>query len=153
MLSGLKFDEIYQALDFLDFEIRYAYFSIYEHRTYLTINMYIWYSCTSFWNIMSSSMQKELSDIVWLCFLRMCFSTWEMNFFDFYWKIRIRSSCCDLVITNPTSIHKDAGSIPSLTQWVGGSGLAMSCGVGHRCSSDPVLLWCVGRWLQLWFNP
>ena len=27
-----------------------------------------------------------------------------------------------------------------------GTGVAMSCGVGHRCGSDPVLLW-------LWYRP
>ena len=26
-----------------------------------------------------------------------------------------------------------------------GSGIAMSCGVGHRCSSDPLLLWLCYR--------
>ena len=29
------------------------------------------------------------------------------------------SFCCGEVKTNPTSIHKDAGSIPGLTWWVG----------------------------------
>ena len=44
--------------------------------------------------------------------------------------------------TNPISIHEDTGSIPGLTQWA--SGVAISCSVGHRFSSDPVLLslWC-----------
>ena len=40
-------------------------------------------------------------------------------------------------VTNRTSICEDVGSSP---------GLAMSCGVGHRCSSDPELLW-------LWYRP
>ena len=42
--------------------------------------------------------------------------------------------------TNPTSTHEDVASIPGLIQ---SSGVAMSCGVGHRCDLDPVLL-CLG---------
>ena len=33
------------------------------------------------------------------------------------------------------------GLIPGLTQWVKRSGIAASCGIGHRCDSDPALLW------------
>ena len=35
-------------------------------------------------------------------------------------------------VTNPTSIHEDAGSIPGLTLVGQASGVAMSCGVGLR---------------------
>ena len=43
---------------------------------------------------------------------------------------------------NPTSSHEDAGSIPGFAQGVGGgSRIAVSCGVGHRCGSDPAWLW------------
>ena len=40
-------------------------------------------------------------------------------------------------IKNLTSIYEDSGSIPGLTQWVKGSGIAVSC----RHSSNPALLW------------
>ena len=39
------------------------------------------------------------------------------------------------------SRNEDAGLIPGLAQWV-----AVSCGVGRRCRSDPELLW-------LWCRP
>ena len=49
-------------------------------------------------------------------------------------------------LTNPTRNHEDSGSVPGLAQWVKGSGVAVSCGVGHRHGLDPVLLW-------LWRRP
>ena len=45
------------------------------------------------------------------------------------------------MVTNPTYIHKDMGSLPGLTQWAGGSGVALSCGIGHRHGFNPALLW------------
>ena len=42
---------------------------------------------------------------------------------------------------NLTSIHEDTGSIPGLTHWIKGPGIAMSCGVGHSLGSHLVLLW------------
>ena len=45
-------------------------------------------------------------------------------------------------LMNPTSIHKDLGSIPGLTQWVKDLVLLrVSCGVGCRFGLDPALLW------------
>ena len=39
-------------------------------------------------------------------------------------------------LMNQTRNHEVAGSVPALAQWV-----AVSCGVGCRCGSDPALLW------------
>ena len=49
-------------------------------------------------------------------------------------------------LRNPTRNHEVAGSVPALAQWVKGSGVAVSCGVGYRRGSDPALLW-------LWRRP
>ena len=49
-------------------------------------------------------------------------------------------------LINPTRNHEVEGSVPGLAQWVKGLGVALSCGVGHRCDSDPTLLW-------LWCRP
>ena len=50
-----------------------------------------------------------------------------------YNEIHTWSSCCGSVVTNPTSIHEDAGSIPGLVLWV----------------KDPALLWCMWQvWLK-----
>ena len=44
-------------------------------------------------------------------------------------------------LTNLTRNHEVAGSVPDLAQWVKGSGVAVSCGVGCRLGLDPTLLW------------
>ena len=43
-------------------------------------------------------------------------------------------------LANLTRIHEDVGSIPGSLSWLR-IWVAMSCGVGCRCSSDPELLW------------
>jgi len=42
---------------------------------------------------------------------------------------------------NLTSIHEDVVSIAGLAQCVRYPGNALSCGMGHRRVSNPVLLW------------
>ena len=44
-------------------------------------------------------------------------------------------------LTTLTRNQEVVGSIPGLSQWLKGSGIATSCGVGHRHGSDPALLW------------
>ena len=55
---------------------------------------------------------------------------------------RIGSSHHGSVETNLTSIHEDAGLIPGLAQWVKDLELPGAVVyIGHRCGSDPALLW------------
>ena len=55
---------------------------------------------------------------------------------SFVIKMWTGSSHCGSAEINLTSIRENSGSIPGLTQWVK---VAVSCGVGHICSSDPAL--------------
>jgi len=43
-------------------------------------------------------------------------------------------------LTSPTRNHEVLGSVPGLAQWVGGIGVAVSCGVGCGRGLDPALL-------------
>ena len=57
------------------------------------------------------------------------------------WNLQVRAPAQSLWVKNLTSIHEDAGLIRGLAQCVKGSGIASSYRVGHRHSSDLVLLW------------
>ena len=54
-------------------------------------------------------------------------------------------SCCDSVVTNKAGIHEDKVSIPGLTLWIKYAVLPRATVWGHRCGSDPALLWFAGR--------
>ena len=51
------------------------------------------------------------------------------------------SSRCGIAETNPTRNHGVADLIRGPRSVDLGSGITVSCGVGHRRSSDPALLW------------
>ena len=56
--------------------------------------------------------------------------------------MHVWSSCCCAAEINPTGIHDDACGFDPWPQSLGqGSGVAMSCGVSHRCGLDSELLW------------
>ena len=60
---------------------------------------------------------------------------------EYFW-----GSCCGSVETNLTSIHKDTGLIPGLTQKIKGSSIAVRYGISRRCGLDLT-------WLWLWCRP
>ena len=59
--------------------------------------------------------------------------------FNRAFKMHDKTSHHGSAVTNLTSIHEDAGSIPGLTQWVKDPVLPWAVGRGH--SLDPALLW------------
>ena len=57
-------------------------------------------------------------------------------------------------VMNLTNIHDDVGLIPGLAQWIKGSGIAVSCGVGQRRFQTLHCCGCGVDWqLQMQFNP
>ena len=53
----------------------------------------------------------------------------------------------------PTSIYEDADFIPGLTQWVKGSGIAMSCSLADAAQIWHCCGFGIGWQLHLQFNP
>ena len=59
-------------------------------------------------------------------------------------KLEFKSFCHGTAEMNPTRNHEVSGSIRGLPQWLKGSSVAVSCGIGHRRSLDRAFLrlWC-----------
>ena len=59
---------------------------------------------------------------------------------------KLESSCRGSEVMILISIQEDAGLIPGPPGWMKDLALPVSCGVGHRRSLEPILLW-------LWHRP
>ena len=92
-----------------------------------------------------SSPRQRINEWVWLCANETYMWTLKFEvpitscgkkysillvFFQPYKSVKTGSSCSGSVTTNPTSIHENSGSIAGAAQWVKGSGVTVSCGVG-----------------------
>ena len=65
------------------------------------------------WSAKQNGKEKRLENILWL---NISLDSIKILFFTFI-KSHM-STHCGSAVTNPTSIHEDMGSIPSLTQWI-----------------------------------
>ena len=54
---------------------------------------------------------------------------------------KMKRCLCGSKVMNPTSIYEDMGFFPWPHSAGSGSSVAVSCGVGHRCSTYATLLW------------
>ena len=66
---------------------------------------------------------------------------WSTSLWQRRWEYTKGSSHCDLVVTNPTSIHEDVDWSLVLLSGLWIQHIAMNCSGGSRCSLELVSLW------------
>ena len=84
------------------------------------------------WTLMTASF---FYSFFWNQRFIICYLVSHIAIFGYSLKHECESSRCASAVAGLTSIHE--GSIPGLVQWVKGSGIASSCGIGCRCGLDP----------------
>ena len=129
----------------------FTYYSSRRHRTKMSAVITV----SGFSNFTLKWQNKQTKKLIGICYIIFkCISSskYQLGFLACWYGLKSklkkqnRNSHYGSGETNLTSILEDVGLIPGLAQWVKGSGVAVSCGVGCRRGLDVGLLW-------LWCRP